>query len=310
MNQTPKIAIPETGLLSILNKIESQLLESEVCRQAIAKLKPLFGKNSQLAETVVQTVGREAIKLTIKQVAAQSQTLAQATSPSQIPEAQMSLFPSEESCSEELRLPDGSSKRLERPIGATIPLPKKHTKVKKLARQEEMQYREQQFRKVGHLLKEARQAQSISIRQLNNQTLVPLHQIEAIEAGIAHNPAEDIYVRGFVRRLGNALGLNGVKLVSFLPKPKEDSVLPSWNCSKSGSGMDIKLAHLYVGYTAMVAGSLGGLAWMGNQGAPSVSVEPEVPATSEESISSSSRYSNATPEPKTNVAPPETLGGF
>ena len=293
-----------------MNAIESQLLESEVCRQTIAKLKPLFGKNSQVAETVVQTVGREAIKLTIEQVAVQGSTSAPETSSSQTAERQLSSVSSEEDSSEELGSDNSSNERLERPIGVTIPLPKKHTKAKKLARQEEIQHREELFRKVGNLLREARESQSISIRQLNNQTLVPIHQIQAIEAGIACSPAEDIYVRGFVRRLGNALGLNGVKLVSSLPEPNDDSVLPSWNCSKSSSGMDIKLTHLYIGYTAMVAGSLGGLAWMGNQGAPSISIEPETPTASEESLSSSSKYSNVNAEPEANVAPPETLGGF
>jgi cytoskeletal protein RodZ len=62
-------------------------------------------------------------------------------------------------------------------------------------------------RQLGEELLRVRQDRGISLYQLHLQTLVPLHHLKALETGQTDKLPEDIYVRGFVRRLGDALGL-------------------------------------------------------------------------------------------------------
>lgn len=53
--------------------------------------------------------------------------------------------------------------------------------------------------------------------------------MEAIENGNWELLPEDVFVRGFIRLMGNALGFNGTALAASLPAPEPTkSVLPSW----------------------------------------------------------------------------------
>jgi hypothetical protein len=70
--------------------------------------------------------------------------------------------------------------------------------------------------------------------------------------------------------MAHALGLNGTLLANSLPVPNQTkSVLPSWYHAKNVSGrleIEIRPIHLlYVGYTALVAGALGGFSFMSEQ---------------------------------------------
>jgi hypothetical protein len=75
---------------------------------------------------------------------------------------------------------------------------------------------------------------------------------------------EDIYVRGFIRQIGDALDLNGAAIANLIPLI--DTVMnpvPSWY-HEQPSG-DLHHLHLYVGYTALIAGTMGSLVLMNQQ---------------------------------------------
>jgi cytoskeleton protein RodZ len=155
---------------------------------------------------------------------------------------------------------------------------------KRLSKEEKtalaIQHREECLHQLGRELRQGRQTRSLSIQQLHNQTFVPLHHIEALENGDIETLPQDIYVRGFIRRIGDALGFDGTAMANSLPEPEpSEIVIPSFLIEESESESDLQLrpAHLYLGYTALMAGAVGGLAWLSQQPAvPGTQAETEV----------------------------------
>ena len=124
--------------------------------------------------------------------------------------------------------------------------------------------REELLRQLGQELKQVRKLRSLSVADLHQQTRVPMHHIKAIEAGDVARLPEDIYVRGFIRQIGDALNLNGSAIANLIPTV--DSVtnpVPSWYHEPSDG--NLHHLHLYVGYTALVAGTMGSLVMMNQQ---------------------------------------------
>lgn len=136
--------------------------------------------------------------------------------------------------------------------------------------QQMLEYRRDSLREIGQQLKQARILQNLSLEQLNTYTHVPVHKMQAVENGDWESLPEDIFVRGFIRVMGNALGMNGTALATSIPlsDPKTKSVLPSWYEHPNGNTdwiLQIRPIHLYVGYTAFVAGAIGGLHFVSQQ---------------------------------------------
>ncbi|MGB8691420.1 MAG: helix-turn-helix domain-containing protein [Microcoleus sp.] len=133
---------------------------------------------------------------------------------------------------------------------------------------------------LGRELRQGRQIRCLSLQQLHDQTLVPLHHLESIENGEIEKLPQDIYLRGFIRRIGDALGLDGHAMADALPKPEPSQIVnPYLSVSDSSStdGFQMHPVHLYLGYTALMAGAVGGLAWLSQQ--PVVPGAQAVPQT-------------------------------
>jgi hypothetical protein len=156
-------------------------------------------------------------------------------------------------------------------------------KQKKLTKEEivalAIQQRKDCLCELGRELREGRELRSLSIQYLHSLTLVPMHHIEAIENGEIEKLPQDIYVRGFIRRIGDAVGLNGNAMADALPKLETAETQNSYlsgSDSDLGDGFQMSSAHLYIGYTALMAGAVGGVAWLSQQ--------PVVPPSVPESV--------------------------
>ncbi len=202
-------------------------------------------------------------------------------------------------------------------------------KPKKLSKEEEaakaVQQREECLRELGRELRKGRQIRSLSLQQLHSQTLVPLHHIEAIENGEIEKLPQDIYVRGFIRRLGDALGLDGSAMANALPKPAPSpipSMYLSVSDSESAEGFQMRPVHLYIGYTALMAGAVGGLGWLSQQPVvPGAQAVPQPQVTPPASVAPAQKTPEKAPQPglkKSNngglimgadMAPPEVIFG-
>lgn len=351
ITESPTIEISQEVLRSILSRIESELHSSEVYNRALAGLQTILGEAAGSAQIMVKAVGREAIRLAFQQFA-KTYKVVPVTSPeigNNQQEPQASSQPQESSVDSEqpsvnhpestindltLTNDQGRSmnaspadlvdiKPLPLPSSPDPVFPKPFKKLSKaeLAAQIADEQRQECLRQIGQQLGQARHARSMTLRQLHNQTLVPLHHIQALEVGCFEHLPEDIYVRGFIRRMGVALGLDGAAMAASLPAPDPaKSVLPSWYRPKSvpGFGFQLNTVHLYVGYAALVAGAVGGLALMSNHSQSSASADspPDVPNNSSASESHRPVKPAAKPGLKASqkgvavgpdIAPPEAI---
>ena len=193
---------------------------------------------------------------------------------------------------------------------------------KKLTKAEQValaaQERHTYLYQLGEQLRKARQMRCLSLKQIHKQTFVPLHYLEAIEKGHTEELPEDVYLRGFIFRIGNALGLDGASLAAAFPiSDPLQGIMPSWSQQNKDSGFYLRPVHLYLGYTALMAGAIGGLTWMSEQPSPGANLVPETPETSD-SIAHSDRHLETTQTPGlksttgkivvgSDMAPPETM---
>ncbi|PHX54080.1 helix-turn-helix domain-containing protein [Tychonema bourrellyi FEM_GT703] len=187
-------------------------------------------------------------------------------------------------------------------------------KHKKLTKEETValaiQQRKDCLCELGRELRQGRELRSLSIQHLHSLTLVPLHHIESIENGEIEKLPQDIYVRGFIRRIGDAVGLNGNAMADALPKLDSSETLYSYSSasdSDSADGFQMNSAHLYIGYTALMAGALGGVAWLSQQPVVPPSA-PEAQVTPPASVAPAQK--GETPAPRPGVKKSTTHGGM
>lgn len=335
---------PSARSQSIFTEIESDLLASEVYQTAIVNLQSIAGDTLEAAQNLVQALGREAIRLTFQQIAQNyhvvpntikrkvvpirgrdGEMMSVEDTPVKKPSKFVNTPPTQENpCAEasaETSTETISLKpKTEQPSSKTAAssarslFPRRITKAQRIKML--IEERNQVCRQIGKTLKEARKAQALSIGELHSKTLVQEFCIKALEEGRVEQLPEDIYLRGFIRRLAYALSLDGNSLAQSLPKPpkEQEDVVPSWQKSRTNV-MKFTVEtptsfQMYAGYTALVAGTVSGLAWMSanNQHTEAVNLEMDTQPTTNE-ISTSDKYSSdrivAEDISQAEIAPPE-----
>ncbi|MGP1385507.1 MAG: helix-turn-helix domain-containing protein [Thainema sp.] len=115
----------------------------------------------------------------------------------------------------------------------------------------------EQFKEIAAKLRETRETQGLSIEQLSTKTLIQRRLLYAIEAADIEQLPEMVYVRGFVKRYAEALGLDGQGIVDVLPvEGTSHSMKPSW---KELPAAQLRPLHLYLLYIVVIALAVGGL---------------------------------------------------
>jgi cytoskeleton protein RodZ len=160
--------------------------------------------------------------------------------------------------------------------------------------------REATLLKLGKAIKQQREAKGISLERLHAQTYVPLHHLKSLEQGKIDRLPEDIYMRGFLRQIGNALGMAG--LPAQLPTPEPLKPVVAKRSPQLKPVAQISPVHLYVGYAALMAGAVGGLTWISAQPA-----QTEVPLPKAIAGLTPAQQMAETVVVHANVAPPETM---
>lgn len=75
----------------------------------------------------------------------------------------------------------------------------------------------ERLQEIGRQLQQCRQQQSLTLEKLAVKTYIRHSILEAIEKADTTSLPEPIYIQGFLRRYGDALGLNGEELAQQLP---------------------------------------------------------------------------------------------
>lgn len=336
------IEISQDELRSLLSQIETELHNSKVYRRAIATVQKLLGPSSDRAELLFKAIGREAIGVAFRQLSLHSQAVAN-TVPEVSEEIEIEITsepPSSDlskclttvptSTATDTALQESAKETAISTTANPQDSSKKSNPLKwlksgkpskaEIAKQAKVEQRLEKFREIGQQLKQGREARGLCMKDLQMYTHIPVRQMEAVEKGDMESLPADVYVRGFIRVMGNALGFNGTAIAASLPSPEtKESLVPSLFQSDKKTpkfGLDVSPMHLYVGYTALVAGAVGGLSLVQQTNAQKAVDNNQVTPASE--VSESSKHQEISVKPgikSTNagitigsdIAPPEAL---
>ncbi|WP_228054792.1 helix-turn-helix domain-containing protein [Gloeocapsopsis crepidinum] len=103
---------------------------------------------------------------------------------------------------------------------------------------------------VGTQLRQARQAQALSLEGAEAKTMIQRHLLRAIEAGCLEELPEPIYIQSYIKQYANALGLDGAELSSNFPR--EDRQLQFKPSVRILPAAQLRPVHLYLLYLFVV----------------------------------------------------------
>ena len=136
------------------------------------------------------------------------------------------------------------------------------------------QAQQQRLQDIGRQIRAARLAKSISIAQLNVKTAILSSKIEAIENGCLEKLPEPIYLQGYIRRLGQAVGLDGDRLANYFlntpphPGGNINIKIPGNSHSyreQTQPKIYLNYMHLIWVYISLIASAFGMLHFIDNQ---------------------------------------------
>jgi cytoskeleton protein RodZ len=333
---TKKTAFSQEGLRALFGQVEAELYRSEIYQRVLASLQTATGDRADNPQLMVRAVAREAIRLAFRQMVKQYQTggmthqlvsqpsavdglssVAPKINPeksstvSSFPEVAQDVTKAQPSVSNTPQKAVHPSQSINRPRQGDDPPRMIVSTSRKSARSDSPanQKRLALLRQIGATLQQTRQEKGISLDQLYNLTWIPVHQIRALETADIDRLPEDVYVRGFIRRLGDALGMDGSTLSSSLQvfeSPK--AVIPSWH-QRSPEAPTLRPVHLYLSYAALMAGALGGLAWISYESTANEVPAQAPPTTNQQSLSQSTSagasQTSSVAQPTGAIASPE-----
>lgn len=335
-NGHPISPLSSDGLRAIFSAVEAELYRSETYHRAFARLQDQVG-DAEIPQAMIRAVSREAIRLALCCLARHVRTIHRSaiapdvsSTTHEVESSAVEVHANSTVLSVDAAIAPSSQPQPSETV-ETSPAPSEPigpsrwqvTPAMTLPQPEPvdpsldpvLQQRAAVLRQIGQDLKQTRLARSISIHELHAQTWVPIHQIKALENGLIEQLPEEIYVQGFIRRMGNALGLDGERMAASVPTlDAAKAVIPSWYGSTGTTKQSaIRPMHLYLGYTALMAGAIAGLSWMSSQTAPagtsSVDLEP-LPEPATAPVQKEARSSTAQPSTgstTTSIASPETM---
>jgi hypothetical protein len=78
----------------------------------------------------------------------------------------------------------------------------------------------EQLKQIADRLKQAREDKGIALEEIASQTYIPLRLLKAMDEGKFERLPEPVFIQGFIRRYGDAIGLDGSDLAkSFVVEP-------------------------------------------------------------------------------------------
>lgn len=126
----------------------------------------------------------------------------------------------------------------------------------------------EKLEELGSRLRQFRTEQSIPIEEVAAQTRIQARLLNAIEEGRLDQLPEPVYIKGFIKRFAEALGLNGAEFASAFPIGSGiQFIKPSWRHLPAAQ---LRPIHLYLLYVFLVIGAVNGLSFLVSRSAPQV----------------------------------------
>lgn len=164
------------------------------------------------------------------------------------------------------------------------------------------------LKEISAYLKQLRQEQAISLEEISTRTYIPMRVLRAIEGLEIDQLPEPVFVKGFIRRYADALGVDGIALSQEFPISSQSPAVeehatemapevPLPQRPRKEGKFPTKVAALIVGAVAIV----GGIAYAASQ------VRVVQPRVTSEPQALPSEPSQSPPAPSVSVPPAPTV---
>ena len=159
---------------------------------------------------------------------------------------------------------------------------------------------------LGPYLRQQRQRRTLSLATLSHRTYVPVHHLVSLETGAADQLPAPVYVRGFIQRIAQDLELDVTAVMNTLPPLPLSNVVPPWlkDQSPNPTALALRSWHLYLGYSAVLAGSL---AWVAQDLQPTQVPLPTSFESSQDATVSVQTEGFQDEDDLSSFAPPEAI---
>jgi cytoskeleton protein RodZ len=264
-----------TALNAVISQVEVALSQSDIYHRAIASIQQVTAEAGLDGQILLKAVSLEAIRLTIAAMeslhpkalesaleSTPENVIEYMADPADIDPADNAMFESIATVMQPRRV-------LRNPMKAVMAKHRAKRQAKVI--EELIMTREEILIQLGERIQLEREARKMSIAQLHARTFIPMYHLQALEGGHTVQLPEDVYLRGFLRRIENALTLDNGSLVGAMPSEVSAEILPSWAKQstkakrKNLGGLDMNPTHLYFTYAALMAG---GVCWLSSQTPP------------------------------------------
>ncbi|MGG6293507.1 helix-turn-helix domain-containing protein [Leptolyngbya sp. AN02str] len=164
----------------------------------------------------------------------------------------------------------------------------------------------EQLQQIGAYLFQVREDMGLSLEQIATKTMISGRLLNAIETGNLKQLPEPVYIRGFIKRYAEALGLSGEEISQAFPvNPEVRPVPSSW---KETPAAQLRYFHLWLGYAAVVTAAVIGLSYLFNRstsGPPTITTAPTTPASAQASPNALPSVASS-PSPSASPSPIST----
>lgn len=112
----------------------------------------------------------------------------------------------------------------------------------------------QKLTEIGTFLRNLRTKKGMSLEEIATKTMVQQRFLDAIEKGEYEQLPEPLYIRGFIRRFAEAMGIDGISISESFPLG--NAQFGSGNAKFAAGNTPLRPWHLYVLYLAAVLGAV------------------------------------------------------
>ncbi len=151
----------------------------------------------------------------------------------------------------------------------------------------QVEARDTQLLEICRQIRQHRSALGLSLNQIHSNTFIPLHHLQSFEDSKINRLPEDVYLRGFLRRLEKCFALPEGQLQLPSSAQVQRSIV-SKAPSIYSSLPSLSPNYSYIAYAALMAG---GVYWITQQGSPkstlpTLQIDKPAPTSSSQKVSS------------------------
>ena len=269
------------GWRKIVAQVESALCREDRSRQALDQLQQLATEQGASTQFLLKSVIRETIRFTLECFGDATDMLkrielAPNSEAVQTEKIVVPLTPAQQEAQDDTAIFTAIGRVLQ-PVKSTQFLPNLRPKpaLPKLSSEAiflaQIEARDAGLLEICRQIRQHRSTLGLSLKQIHSNTFIPLHHLQSFEDSKTDRLPEDVYLRGFLRRLEKCFALTEGQLQLICPPQVQRPIVPSKAPSPYSSIPSLSPNYAYVAYAALMAG---GVCWVTQQGSPKSTLPP------------------------------------